>query len=282
MVGSLHNLGETQREAGRLDAARASFIEGLAIANEVGDDLNASLILTGLGNVDVIQGRLTDARASLEDALTRARKTGQAGQAAIVLRELARLTRAEGEIDAARHLLERAADMLAGLDRAGDLAGTIEDLGQLLEPIEPDTARVLFARALAIFRDGGYLWGTASVLARFARLALEDGHADRCMELMGGVDALSPVEAARGSETIERARSALGTATSEACWTAGHVMSLDQLQRVVDDLIPALQISIAPAGSIQIQSSGASRSGDRTPARTSAAAGSGGAPAGSG
>lgn len=281
MVAPLHNLAETQREAGRLAEARATYVEALAIANETGDDLNASLVLTGLGSVDVLEGRLAEGRVSLEDGLARARKTEQEGQVAIVLRELALLARAEGELDAARHLLERSAEMLEGLDRGGDLGGAIEALGELQLPSEPAAARVLFARALAIYRDGGYLWGTARVLARFARLALADGHADRCLELMGGVDALSPAEAARGTDTIEGARSALGPATSEACWTAGRVMSLEQLQRLVDESIPALQISISPADPGHAQGARASRRAGR-PARTSAAAGSGGAPAGSG
>jgi hypothetical protein len=103
------------------------------------------------------------------------------------------------------------------------------------------------------------------VLARFARLALADGHADRCLELMGGVDALSPAEAARGTEMIEGARSALGPATSEACWTAGRVMSLDQLQRLVDESIPALQISISPVEPSHAHGTRASRRGIATP-----------------
>jgi hypothetical protein len=154
--------------------------------------------------------------------------------------------------------------MLEGLDRTGDLAATIERIGELRAGQSPDIARGLYARALGMHRDGGYLWGVARVLGRFARLALEDGAADRCAELVGAVEALSETEAARLEDVWERARAALGDSTAAACRTAGRVMGLDQLTRRVDEMIPVVEIP-HPAG-----------------ARTSAGGASGGAPFGSG
>ncbi|HUF90460.1 MAG TPA: tetratricopeptide repeat protein [Gemmatimonadota bacterium] len=247
LATALHNLGETQREAGRPDEARKSLAESLRIASETGDDLRASFALAGLGALARLQGDLAAARGSLEEALDRARKLDHRGHTAIVLRELAAVARDEGEGRAARRLLEQAAALFEGEDRAGDLAATLERLGEIREGDDPEVARGLYARALRMYRKGGYSWGVARVLRRFARLALEDGRPDRCVELMAGVEALSPAEADRGREPLDRARRALGPATSAACREAGRAMTVDQLARHVDDLIPSVEIPIASA-----------------------------------
>ena len=272
LVAAIYNLGATQREAGLLEEARASMTESLALANELGDDLNAAFTLTGLGSLARIEGRLAAAKSTLAEALERARKSRQEAQAAIVLGELADVARQEGETEAALHLLEQAAAMLEGLDRTADLAAIFERIGEIKEVTEPDAARELYARALAMYREGGYLWGVARGLARFARIALEDGLPDRCIELMAGAEALSPAEAARVRESLDAARAALGEATSAACWTAGQAMPLDRLLRLAGELVPAAEIAVVPelVGSIPVAT------------RTSAGAGSGGAPAGSG
>jgi tetratricopeptide (TPR) repeat protein len=272
LVAAIYNLGATQREAGLLEEARASMTESLALANELGDDLNAAFTLTGLGSLARIEGRLAAAKSTLAEALERSRKSRQEAQAAIVLCEMADVARQEGETEAALHLLEQAADMLEGLDRKADLAATIERIGEIEEAAEPDAARSLYARALTMYREGGYLWGVARGLARFARIALEDGLPDRCIELVAGAEALSPAEAQAAREALEAARAALGEATSAACWTAGQAMPLDRLLRLADELVPAVEIAAVPelVGRIPVA------------ARTSAGAGSGGAPAGSG
>ncbi len=272
LVGALHNLGATEREAGRLEAARASMTESLSIADELGDDLNAAFALTGLGTLARIEGHFAAARPLLTEALARARKSRQEAQAAVVLREMADVERAEGETEAALLLLEQAAAMLEGLERTADLAGTIERMGEIQEAAEPDVARRLYAQALAMYREGGYVWGIARGLARFGRVALEDGLPDRCLELMAGAEALSPAPGRIDREVIDRARAALGEASSAACWTAGQAMSLDRLLRLADELVPAVEIGVGPAlvGRIPVDP------------RTSVGAGSGGAPAGSG
>ena len=185
---------------------------------------------------------------------------------------MADVARQEGETEAALHLLEQAAAMLEGLDRTANLAAMIERIGEIKEATEPDAARGLYAQALAMYREGGYLWGVARGLARFARIALEEGLPDRCIELMAGAEALSPAEAERAREALDSARAALGEATSAACWTAGQAMPLARLLRLADELVPAVDIAAVPelVGSIPVAT------------RTSAGAGSGGAPAGSG
>ena len=247
LATALYNLGETQREAGRPDEAEKSLAETLRIAGETGDDLRASFALAGLGALARGRGDPAAARASLEEALDRARKIDHRGHTAIVLRELAAVARDEGESQAARRLLEQAAALLEGENRAGDMAATLERLGEVREGTEPAVARGLYARALGMYRKGGYSWGVARVLRRFARLALEDGRAELCVELMAGVEALSPAEAERGREPLDRARRALGPGTSAACRTAGRAMTMDQLARLVDDLIPSVEIPIASA-----------------------------------
>jgi hypothetical protein len=116
------------------------------------------------------------------------------------------------------------------------------------------------------------MWGVGRGLARFARIALDDGLPDRCVELMAGAEALAPAGDEIDREVIDRARGALGQGTSAACWAAGQAMPLERLLRLVDELVPAVEIAVAPklVGRIPVES------------RTSAGAGSGGAPAGSG
>ena len=221
LVGALHNLGATQIEAGLLEDARASMTESLAIANELGDDLNAAFTLTGLGGLARMEGRLAAAKSSLAEALARARKTRQDAQVAIVLREMADVARDEGETEAALHLLEQAAATLEELERVGDLAATIERVGEIKEAAEPEVARGLYARALRMYRESGYMWGVGRGLARFARIALDDGLPDRCIELMAGAEALSPAHDESDREVTDRARAALGEGTSEACRAGG-------------------------------------------------------------
>ena len=245
LVGALHNLGATQIEAGLLEDARASMTESLAIANELGDDLNAAFTLTGLGGLARMEGRLAVAKSSLAEALARSRKTRQDAQVAIVLREMAVVARDEGETEAALHLLEQAAATLEELERVGDLAATIERVGEIKEAAEPDVARGLYARALRMYRECGYMWGVGRGLARFARIALDDGLPDRCIELMAGAEALSPAHDESDREVTDRARVALGEGTSEACRAAGQAMPLDRLLRLADELVPAVGIAVS-------------------------------------
>jgi tetratricopeptide (TPR) repeat protein len=242
----LHNLGTTQLEAGLLEDARASMTESLALADELGNDLNAAFALTGLGTLARTQGRLSDAKSSLTEALDRARKTGQDAQVAVVLREMAGVARAEGETEAALHLLEEAAATLEELERVGDLAATIEQIGEIKEAAEPDVARGLYAEALRMYRECGYLWGVGRGLARFARIALDEGAFDRCIQLMAGAEALAPAGDEGDRAVIDRARVALGEGTSAACWTAGQAMPLERLLRLADELVPADEIAVAP------------------------------------
>jgi tetratricopeptide (TPR) repeat protein len=246
LVGALHNLGATQLEAGLLDDARASMTESLALADELGFDLNAAFALTGLGTLARIEGRLPDARHSLAEALVRARKTGQDAQVAVVLREMAGVARAEGETGGALHLLEGAAATLEELERVGDLAATIEQIGEIKEAAEPDAARRLYAQAIRMYRECGYVWGVARGLARFARIALDEGSPERSIELMAGAEALAPADDDADRAVVERARAALGEGTSAACWTAGQAMPLERLLRLADELVPAVEIAVAP------------------------------------
>lgn len=265
LASALHNLGQGQREAGHREAARASLAEALTIAERERDDLRIGYASISLGSLAREEGRIREARASIESGLEHARAIGHDTLIALGLRELADVTRDEGDAGASLTLLERAATMLEDMDRTGDLAATLERMGDLREKAAPEVARKLYARALGMHRDGGYVWGVARVLGRFARIALEDGRPDRCAELLGGVEALSATEAARLEDLAALARAALGDGTEAACRTAGRMMTLDQLVRRVDELIPAVEIP-HPAGAT----------------RTSAAVGSGGAPFGSG
>ena len=246
LVGALHNLGVTQLEAGLLEDARASMTESLALAEELGNDLNAAFALTGLGTLARIEGRLPAAQSSLDEALVRARKTGQDAQVAVVLREMAGVARAEGETEAALRLLEQAAATLEELERVGDLAATIEQIGEIKEAAEPDVARGLYARAMRMYRECGYVWGVARGLARFGRIALDAGSPDRCIELMAGAEALAPAGDEGDRAVIDRARAALGEGTSAACWTAGQAMPLERLLRLADELVPAVEFAVAP------------------------------------
>jgi len=116
------------------------------------------------------------------------------------------------------------------------------------------------------------MWGVGRGLARFARIALDDGLPERCIELMAGAEALSPAGDESDGKVIDRARAALGQGRSAACWAAGEAMPLERLLRIVDQFVPAVEIAVAPVlvGRIPVES------------RTSAGAGSGGAPGGSG
>jgi predicted ATPase/DNA-binding SARP family transcriptional activator len=272
MPAALHNLGVTQMEAGLLEAARASMTESLTLADELGDDVNAGFSLTGLGTLARIEGRLPAAKSALYEALYRARKTGQEAQVAVVLREMADVARAEGEPEAALRMLEQAATTLEELERIGDFAATIERIGEMRESAEPGVARRLYARAMRLYRESGYMWGVGRGLARFARIALDDGYPDRCLELMAGAEALAPAGEENDRAVVDRARAALGEGTSAACRAAGLAMPLERLLRLADELVPAVEIAVAPelVGRIPVEP------------RTSAGAGSGGAPAGSG
>jgi hypothetical protein len=97
-----------------------------------------------------------------------------------------------------------------------------------------------------MYRECGYIWGVGRGLARFARIALDDGCPDRCIELMAGAEALSPAGSESDVAVLDRARTALGEATSAACWTAGQAMPLERLLRLAEELPPAVEIPVAP------------------------------------
>ncbi len=79
---ALNNLGTLGLQTGDLDAAHASFSEGLLIAQDVGSDRGIGLSLSNLGLIAAAQGLENDARKYYETAANyRARARDYAGQA---------------------------------------------------------------------------------------------------------------------------------------------------------------------------------------------------------
>lgn len=124
----------------RLDEARVTLSEGLAVCTEIEDDVGIVYLGWAMANVDVRAGRWAAAAAGLDSALRGAEKLGAADAVAEVLRSLGDLAAAQGRHAAAEAALRRSLAISRRLGARVQAAGTLVRLEHVLRALGDNAA----------------------------------------------------------------------------------------------------------------------------------------------
>jgi tetratricopeptide (TPR) repeat protein len=97
-AGTLHNLGEVERQRGNYEQAKALGMESMALWREIEDDWNLSMVVGWVGLLEVWSGDEPDlAEGFLKDALALERELGNWAYGAYCLEAFAGLAGARGQ-----------------------------------------------------------------------------------------------------------------------------------------------------------------------------------------
>ncbi|HEY6596328.1 MAG TPA: tetratricopeptide repeat protein, partial [Asanoa sp.] len=203
-----------------------------AVGDEWGEAQSALL----RGFTAWLAGDLDRAEPPLRAALRRYERLGDPEAAATALMNLGAVAVYRGDPDRAASLLDTALDRFAdvgypeGVGWAHNLRGLVE-----LRAGRIDRAAVHFAVSLAVHRQVGDRWRTASVVEAMAEVARADGDAERGATLLGAAAWIraeigAPVPACERRDhaaTVAGLRAALGDAAYGAAHRRGQVANLD-------------------------------------------------------
>jgi tetratricopeptide (TPR) repeat protein len=97
-AGTLHNLGEVERQRGNYERAKALGTESIGLWREIKDDYNLSMVVGWVGLLEVWSGDQPDlAEGFLNEALALERELGYWAYAAYCLEAFAGLAEARGQ-----------------------------------------------------------------------------------------------------------------------------------------------------------------------------------------
>ena len=133
LATALRRLGHAEQDAGRNDAATASYEEAVAVVRRIGDPLLLAHAIRHVGDAHRGAQRLAEAEASYNEALAlyAAKDEPPALDYANALRPMAILKEALGEADQARLLWHRAKALYAAIPVPAGVAECNENLNRL-------------------------------------------------------------------------------------------------------------------------------------------------------
>jgi DNA-binding NarL/FixJ family response regulator len=219
-----------------LAAARATVIECLAIARELGDDWAIAVALSNAGFLDLRERNWSSARSHLEQSQAIHQRLGDEGSMAILFNNLAIVARHQGDHAGCGALLEQSLALQRRLGLTGAI--TLYNLGDwALRGRDTARATPYFAESLRVGARSGEKQGMACSLSGLAQLAATIGQPEVAARLIGTVRALR--EHADVSITLEFqreleqaavvARSTLGEELFRATVAGGETTPLAKL-----------------------------------------------------
>jgi non-specific serine/threonine protein kinase len=180
--GILTNLGELARYQGDFALAVAYYRESLGRFRAVGEKIGAMVTAEGLGYAEYHLGRFEEARATLLEGLALARETESMMHVATILASLGGAILAEIALPGVQDISPRSGARPAGMERATRLFGVsaelLERTGKQLEPIEQDEYERNVASARALLGEQSFTkaWdeGRAMTLDQALQLATQE------------------------------------------------------------------------------------------------------------
>jgi len=244
MAESLQELGNIADAQGSRAEAQTHYEDSLAIRRELGDRRGMAGLLHNLGVVALAQGDLDRALSLIDESLAINRELGNEAWEAAALNALASIALEREDFVLARaHHHESLAIHRRLRDKWG-IAYTLHELGRIATRTgELESARSMLADAIRLFRELGDSVGVAETLEHFAGLASEQRRDERAVLLAGAAASLRevygapPTDADRaGLEThLTGSRERLGTATADAIYAKGRLLSEEQaIAEVID------------------------------------------------
>jgi non-specific serine/threonine protein kinase len=236
--------GEMAWGRGDLDRARSYHEASLELRRKLADAAGMAQSLHNLGNLAIERGEYDTARSLHEEALTIRRELGMPRDLALSLRNVARLASGRGDSEGARAFLEEA---LRLSDESQHEVGRAEALRLLadlaLRQHETDRAATLASEALRLGREVGAQGVIANSIEVLSLIAAARDQPHHVAQLLGAVEALRermrmdarPTEQQYIAAAVADARSRLGAAEFATAWSAGRVMSLDEVEALAHD-----------------------------------------------
>ncbi|MGE3163532.1 MAG: serine/threonine-protein kinase PknK [Planctomycetota bacterium] len=169
-------LAAVEKVRGNLSEALSCLQRGLAISEEVGDELQTARLLTNLGNLHRNRGRMDDAVASFERAIELRQRLGDRQGMTVSLMNLGRTQVLLGDLRLGLDALTRAQTAFEAL---GDKRGLLLCLGNLASTHyylgDFDTSESLFTRYLKDSERSGVPRGIADACLGLGTLQLGRG-----------------------------------------------------------------------------------------------------------
>jgi predicted ATPase/DNA-binding CsgD family transcriptional regulator len=175
-AAATHYLGNLALDLNEFAAARAHFVESLALRRRLADQGGVAYTLTSLGMVDWFTGDYPSAAAHFSEVLAIWSSTGDTPGVAIIQHDLGLLAAKEGKYAQARSHHTQALALRRELGNPGGVAYSLWALATV-DLFEGNLATVAgtFQESLMIFRDLGDRQGEAYVRHGLARVSRRQG-----------------------------------------------------------------------------------------------------------
>jgi predicted ATPase/class 3 adenylate cyclase len=235
-------LGAVLIELGRLmantsETARptALLAEGLRLARERGDRLLISAAFRGQAELAMHLGDFNRAQVLLEESLALRRELGGTLEIGVVLNSLGELARLQNDYERAAMFYEEYARLSRGSGSKN--FDYVINMGYVaLQRRDYEQAREFFAKYIHFRQGQGIRAEMAIAAAGLAGVASGMGQPERAARLLGASEALNSADGtvlqladqAEYDHILADVRTQLDTATFEAMWEAGRVLTLEQ------------------------------------------------------
>ena len=161
--------GEQTQNPAYYREARQYLDEGLQLAQQVGDHLNASIALNILGQISSLEGDYVNAKALCEQGLALKRQIGDQWGMTFSLTYLGRVAQALGNHQEAHTLLRESMEISREFDDRRGVAFALYNLGDVAQALNQKAeAQALYSESLQIFREIGNQQGERQVLAKLS------------------------------------------------------------------------------------------------------------------
>jgi tetratricopeptide (TPR) repeat protein len=225
-------------ELGHPDEARAVLREALAVFQRLGREREVHLARLHLGVLSLQEGDLAAAEKQLRTALSFGRTGGGNWHVARALTGLGRIALARGRAAVASRYFREAVESGWLLNDQRGRGRSLCFLGDAARAArDGSAAEAAFREALVILQDIGDIAGLAYALAGLAELAVESGHANRSLLLLGALQAVADQAGAPLQESfahrLEQAKTAatvsLGPANATSAFDEGRNQATERV-----------------------------------------------------
>jgi predicted ATPase/DNA-binding CsgD family transcriptional regulator/DNA-binding XRE family transcriptional regulator len=259
--------GESAEDLLDWERSRASYDEGLAVAQQAHDDEGIATALSMLGQGAHLSGDEKRASALLEEALARWQALGSpTWWTARLLQHLGEVAQFRGDRARAAELFQQALDRSRAAEDVWGVAWALEYMGALAsEDEDSERATVLLRESLALFAENWKAPGVAACLRDFGDLAGRHGQPERAARLFAVAEGMRavlslprvwPVHQAWYEAALGRTRAQLDEAAFAAAWAEGAAMGQEQALAEAECVI--VNASAAPTAAVLIDSTHAS------------------------
>jgi tetratricopeptide (TPR) repeat protein len=234
---ALHAAGQSGFFMGIYEEAQGFLEDSLSIAQEIGDQRRAAIVLVELGSVAIGRGDGAAARSYLEQAVVLAGKEDSKPVLASAHTGLAGLCRVEGDLDAAQIHCEHALELARTLEDRESIAIGLLNLAMVsIGRGYGDRARTMLQEALGIAAEIGAKRAGQSALEVSAGLAALRKEWKRAARFFGAAESQmvqtglqrDPVDEAFLVPLIGQAREALGAAEFDSAATSGRARGYEE------------------------------------------------------